>query len=109
MNAPVTPTTRWVRRDRNPIMMTAAATSGTRTGAITAIRSRGLMVALELVDDEKATRTASVFRELLERGFIVVQRPGVNVLRMDPPLTIAHDDLEAFLECFERVVSVEPR
>lgn len=80
----------------------------TRTGAITAIRSRGLMAAVELVDDARASRTTRVFRSLLREGFIVVQRPGLNVLRMDPPLTIGHDDLEAFLECFERVVSEVP-
>lgn len=79
-----------------------------KTGKIAAIRARGLMVALELVDDGDATSTTQTFHTLLERGFIVAQRPGMNVLRIDPPLTIDRDDLEAFLECLGTVLHEAP-
>jgi 4-aminobutyrate aminotransferase-like enzyme len=38
-----------------------------------------------------------VHHELLRRGYIVGRRPGVNVLRLDPSLTIDRQDLENFL------------
>ena len=79
-----------------------------KTGRIAAIRARGLMVALELVDDGDATSTTQTFHTLLERGFIVAQRPGMNILRIDPPLTIDRDDLEAFLECLGTVLHEAP-
>jgi acetylornithine/N-succinyldiaminopimelate aminotransferase len=75
-----------------------------RTGRIAAVRGRGLMVAVELVDDDAASRTARVFRALLQEGFIVAQRPGLNVLRIDPPLTIEPADVEAFVACLEDVL-----
>jgi 4-aminobutyrate aminotransferase-like enzyme len=62
------------------------------------IRSRGLMVAVELVDDAKASFTAGVHRELVSRGYIVAQRPGLNVLRIDPALTVEESDVEGFLQ-----------
>lgn len=79
------------------------------TGRIAAIRARGLMVALELVDDSNASVTTHTFRTLLERGFILAQRPGMNVLRIDPPLTIDRTDLEAFLECLGTIIRSAPR
>ena len=38
-------------------------------------------------------------------GYILAQRPGLNVLRLDPSLTIEHGDIEGFLEVFEQVLS----
>jgi len=69
----------------------------TETGAIREIRARGLMIALELTDDENCTFSDSVHRELLKRGYIIARRPGLNVLRIDPPLTVERSDLEKFL------------
>lgn len=72
-----------------------------RTGLIRAIRSRGLMAAVELVDDAEVSRTIRVHRELVRRGFLVGRRPGIPVFRIDPPLTIEFRDLESFLTAFE--------
>jgi len=33
------------------------------------------------------------------------RRPGVNVLRLDPSLTIDQNDIEDFLETFEAVLT----
>ena len=76
-----------------------------RTGQIKEIRSRGLMVALELRDDPKGSFTSRTHRELVRRGYVSGRRPGVNVLRLDPSLTIDQKDIEGFLETFEAVLT----
>ena len=54
-----------------------------RTNKINAIRTRGLMVALELKDDAKAFYTTYVQIELVRKGYILAQRPGLNILRLE--------------------------
>jgi acetylornithine/N-succinyldiaminopimelate aminotransferase len=74
------------------------------SGRIQAIRRRGSMMAVELVDDAQARRTTRTHRALVRRGYILAQRPGLNVLRLDPSLTIEKRDIEGFLEAFEDVL-----
>ena len=63
------------------------------------IRCRGLMIAIEL------TKYADLIRkQLLKQGFILVKRSGVEVLRMDPALTINEQDIDSFLETFEQII-----
>ena len=69
------------------------------------IRSRGLMVALELKDDLEASFTIRIHREMVRRGYVVGRRPGVNVLRLDPGLTIDQNEVKGFLETFEAVLT----
>ncbi len=76
-----------------------------RTGKIEKIRARGLMVALELKDDAQASFTSRIQRELVNSGYILAQRPGLNVLRLDPALTIENEDILGFLETFEKVLT----
>jgi acetylornithine aminotransferase len=76
-----------------------------RTGVISALRARGLMAAVTLEDDDRATRTTRTHRALVNRGYILAQRPGLNVLRIDPGLTIERRDIEGFLEAFEAVLT----
>ena len=73
-------------------------------GRILDIRARGLMIAIDLEDDEHCTFSDRVHRELIRRGYICARRPGLNVLRIDPPLTIDRSDLEAFLAALEQVL-----
>ncbi len=75
-----------------------------RTDRITEIRSRGLMTALELQDDTEGSFTLQTHRALVERGYIVGRRPGVNVLRLDPSLTIDREDIDGFLEASDAVL-----
>lgn len=75
-----------------------------RTGLVRDVRGRGLMLAVELHDDADQDRTGRVHRELVRRGFVVGRRPGVSVLRLDPPLTIAPADVDAFVRVFEEVL-----
>lgn len=70
------------------------------------VRSRGLMVGIQLRDDAAASFTARIHRELIRRGYIVGKRPGLNVLRIDPSLTVEQSDIEGFLEAFDDVLSV---
>lgn len=76
-----------------------------RTGAIREIRARGLMIAVELAGGPDASSATRVHRELLRRGFIVGRRPGTNVLRIDPSLTIENADIAGFLAAFEETLA----
>jgi acetylornithine aminotransferase len=76
-----------------------------QTGGIRAIRGRGLMMAVELEDDAETSRTIRVHTELIRRGFLVARRPGTSVLRIDPPLTIEHQDIEDFVAALEDVLA----
>jgi acetylornithine/N-succinyldiaminopimelate aminotransferase len=77
----------------------------TRTDRIREIRARGLMIGLELVDDTEVSFTVKTHRELVRRGFVLGQRPGVSVLRLDPALTIDRKDIEDFLATLEDVLT----
>jgi acetylornithine aminotransferase len=79
-----------------------------RSGAIREIRARGLMAAVELIDDPETSFTIRTHRELVRRGFIVGRRPGASVLRIDPSLTIERGDIEAFLIAFEEILAARP-
>jgi acetylornithine aminotransferase len=78
-----------------------------RSGRIEDLRARGLMVALELKDDAEASLTMRTHRELVRRGFVLGRRPGVNVLRLDPSLTIDREDIEGFLAALEEILGAE--
>jgi acetylornithine aminotransferase len=70
------------------------------SGQIAAIRSRGLMIAVELHDTADGSFTVRTHRELVQRGYIVGLRTGTSVLRIDPALTIEQEDIAGFLETF---------
>jgi acetylornithine/N-succinyldiaminopimelate aminotransferase len=95
-----------IERGREIAQFLGAGLEGiaSRTGRIAQVRRRGLMIALDLADDPDGSFAARTHRELLQRGFIVAQRPGLNVLRIDPPLTIERGDIEAFLEALEDIL-----
>jgi acetylornithine aminotransferase len=69
------------------------------SSVIKAIRGRGLMIAIEFTK-----RAEFIRKELLNRGYILVKRSGVEVLRMDPALTIKEQDIKSFLEIFEQII-----
>jgi acetylornithine aminotransferase len=76
-----------------------------RTGRIAAIRSRGVMLAVELKDAPRTGRIARIHRDLAHRGYLVGRRPGRSVFRIDPALTIARQDVEGFLTALEAVLA----
>ena len=63
------------------------------------------MVALELEDDKDTTFTIRLQRELARRGYLVARRPGLSVIRIDPPLTLECADLERFLQTLEELLT----
>lgn len=79
-----------------------------RTGSLREIRSRGLMIAVELDDDPQLTCTTRVHRELIGRGYFVGRRTGVPALRVDPALTVDPADVHGFLRAFEDVLGEAP-
>ena len=96
-----------VERGREVASLLAEGLEGIRerTGCIAALRWRGLMLAVEIQDDAKASRTTRLHRSLVDRGYILAQRPGLNVLRIDPSLTIEKKDIEGFLNVFEEILA----
>ena len=64
------------------------------------------MVAVELDDDAEASFSLNALRDLVLRGFVLARRPGLNVLRIDPALTIERRDIDGFLAAFAAVLAV---
>lgn len=87
------------------LLMTGLREIAARHERIIAVRGRGLMAAIDLADDAENSFTAGVHRGLVNRRFIVCRRPDLNVLRIDPSLTVDREDCEAFLETFDGVLS----
>jgi acetylornithine/N-succinyldiaminopimelate aminotransferase len=87
------------------ILLPGLEAIGRSSPRVADLRGRGLMAALELQDDASASFTTRVYEELLDAGYIVAKRPGINLLRIDPPLTIAEEDLRGFLEALKGIVA----
>ena len=70
---------------------------------ISDVRGRGLMLTItfDLSDDE----VKSIAKGLFDRGFILAKRPGKPVLRLDPPLIISKDDIDAFIDVFKDLLA----
>lgn len=75
-----------------------------RTNVISDVRGRGLMVAVDLQDDEEQSRTRQVREGLLRSGFIIGRRPGIPAFRMDPALTIPEPEVDRLLRCLADLV-----
>jgi len=84
-------------RELGEILLRGLEALARRTDKIEAVRGRGLMVAVELADDPEASFTTRTHRDLVRRGYLVAQRPGLNVLRIDPPLTIEREQIDGLL------------
>ncbi|UCH85121.1 MAG: aminotransferase class III-fold pyridoxal phosphate-dependent enzyme, partial [Candidatus Latescibacterota bacterium] len=76
-----------------------------RVSPIKDVRWRGLMAAVDINEDADASVTIRIHRELVRRGYVVGRRPGINVLRLDPSLTIEESDIQGFLATFESVLT----
>ena len=80
------------------VLEAATALQQRLPGKIREVRGLGLMIGIELMED--GTR---VWKELIQRGFICNLSHGVT-LRLLPPLTIAQEDLDAFLQTLEDIL-----
>ncbi len=79
---------------------------GQRHGVVKQVRGRGLMMAMEFEGQGHDGRFSlgSVYRQLMERGFLVGYKPVANLLRFYPPLIIGEGDIAPFLEDLDRVL-----
>jgi acetylornithine aminotransferase len=73
--------------------------------SIDEIRGRGLMFAIEFKDTLEDDVLSDLYVECVRRGFILAKRPGLNVFRIDPPLIIRKEDIDRFLETFDRLLA----
>ncbi len=85
---------------QNGSLFHSALNELTRHESVTDIRGRGLMFAVDLVDE---STTGTVFEALLDRGFIVGNR-GAS-LRMDPPLIIERDEFLSFVQALDEILA----
>lgn len=99
-----------IERGRRIGALLADGLEGLRAGGRTRIqqvRSRGAMAAVEIEEEGAAhdgrDATGRIHRELARRGYITGRRPGRNVLRLDPPLTIPEEEIERFLSVLAEV------
>ncbi len=67
-------------------------------GAITDVRGRGLLIALELSDDSRA---AEINRRCLEKGLLLNLKHG-NIIRIFPALTITSPEMQEGLDILEK-------
>jgi acetylornithine aminotransferase len=74
-------------------------------GIIKEVRSRGMMIAVELQENEKLSFAQIINNKLVEKNIILVKRPGHEVFRIDPALTIDLKDVEYFLNSLEEIIS----
>jgi acetylornithine/succinyldiaminopimelate/putrescine aminotransferase len=64
------------------------------------------MCALEFAGSTDAL-SGAVFRQLCDEGFLVCNKTGANILRIDPPMTVPEADIHSFLDCLCRILSAE--
>lgn len=66
---------------------------------VLAVRGRGLMFAVDLVD---TTTGNDVYHKLIEKGFLVANRGGA--FRIDPALTISQTEFDLFIQTFQEIL-----
>lgn len=69
------------------------------------IRGRGLMIAIEFENKGNNLLAPTIQRRLLSDGFIVANRPGFNVIRIDPPLTVSKMQIDSFIKNFQLILT----
>lgn len=74
-------------------------------GIIKEVRGRGLMIAIEFEIDNKISFAEKVNSALFKRNIILTKKPGFEVLRIDPALTIEKSDIEYFLNNLKEIIS----
>ena len=67
---------------------------------ILAVRGRGLMFAVDLVNKNIAN---DIYCELIEQGFIVGNRG--TTFRIDPPLVITENEFTEFIKTFKAIIA----
>lgn len=95
-------------RQRGRALLTGLTEAANGSGRVKEVRGRGLMVSVEFRDDRSRAFARRIHRDLFDRGYLLTLRPTHPVLRLDPPLTLALEDLWAFTRDFrEALVAIE--
>lgn len=71
-------------------------------GAISEVRGKGLLIALELTDDNKAE---DIVKRCLEKGLILNLKHG-HIIRIFPALTITREEMQEGLDILQRELAV---
>jgi acetylornithine aminotransferase len=66
-------------------------------------RSRGMLLGLEF-HPHKYLSAATIYRALMEQGFLVGYSPAGNMLRFDPSLMIEKEDITHLLESLNKIL-----
>ena len=74
-------------------------------GSILDVRGRGLMIAVEFQADIELSLMKKLWQTCVKEGFIIALRPGLRTFRIDPPLVIERQTIDAFLKSFDRSIS----
>lgn len=77
-----------------------------KNSSIKEVRGRGLMIAIEFQETIAHAIMDTMYQQLIQQGFIIARRPGLNVFRIDPPLIIQKDDIDRFLDNFEKITKL---
>ena len=67
-----------------------------------------MLLGLEFRAGAKVT-SATVFRALFERGFLVACSTAANCLRFDPALTMETDDVVALVRALDEILTAAER
>ena len=78
---------------------------GERHKAVTDVRGRGPMLAMEFDDDATGATTTGVYHAMLHQRYLVGYSPALHVVRLDPALTIEDSIVTDFLEHLSRIVA----
>lgn len=70
------------------------------------VRGIGLMLVIEFQENDEKFSLKKVYKELLNRGFVVGYKPNANLLRFYPALTIKEDDIKDMLKNLEDIISL---
>lgn len=69
------------------------------SGVIAGLRGRGLMIGIEMAEGYAATRD-----RLLSEDAIFTGAAGNNIIRLLPPLTVTYEQIDHFLDKFEKQI-----
>lgn len=75
-----------------------------RYGVIKEVRGRGLMIAIEFEKNNNLSFAEKINEALLEHNIILVRRPGLEIFRIDPALTIEDGDIDYFINTIESII-----
>jgi len=92
-------------RDASDLLEAGLKRIGAKSKHIREIRIRGLICAIELNDNSDRAFTSAIYHSLVEKGYVLIQRHGTNVLRLDPCLTIGLEEIKGFLEVFDALLN----